>query len=315
MRAGNQMHWFHAKAQLMIIAGLLVCSFASSCSDSSFSGGGERKQKGDNATKGTHPDPVVPQTPENPAVPGSENVDFDASKNCFKVQPTFHFMFAIDKTRSMDRSILTVIQNVSNFSKKIGTMTLKGASEPIKGSKFGAVTYIDQESENMYVDFTGDANGFSTQLNVHQTTKRGSGRDSAEGGLMAARVGLERLAKSISAGSHVVPVLIVISDTFSHDGTGGENNRSDNASGVVQAAKQSVLKPLLLIDATPKLDGLPVSPALQWEKIRSQIAPIVGRSVSALGGGIDFHPLTGFDGNQLLNTIPSLIQSSVEICK
>lgn len=308
----------------LAIGTTILVATLTSCNDGNFSGGAN------SSTPKKNEDPAVKKTPQNPQTPGPNNSDgliFDSGKNCFNTPPKLHFMFVIDKTGSMDSSIATVIRGVGAFAQKISTITLDGAKEPLKDSQFAAVSYIDAESENMYVEWTKDSAVFSQELTKHNI-KRSAGDDACEGGLMAARVGMNRLNASITSGEAVLPILIVISDNFSHMGTGYTNARNFDDSELVKAASTENLKPLLLIDSVPivsdvvgsklafgcKPSGIG-SPNKQWENLREKLAPYSGRTATAMGSSIDYSLSSGFDEGRLLTTIPSLIQSSVKMCK
>jgi hypothetical protein len=298
--------------------GALLCIQLVACAEGNFTGNSASgDKKGTGPANPKTPGPIDPTTP--PLPPPEGPLGWDDGKNCFTTQPKFNFMFIIDKTGSMDPSITTVIRKVGSFAEKIGGITLPGATTPIKDSQFGAVTYIDLESENMYVDFTKDPADFSAKLNVHHTTPRGNGGDGPEGGLMAAKVGLQRLGASISSVQSIVPVMIVVTDNLSHNGSAAiAGIRNFDESAVVDAAKAAVFKPLLIIDSSPttgtEVFGLGKKPSEQWTSVREKIGTHHGRTATSMGAGIGFNRTAGFDENQLLTTIPNLIKESIKIC-
>jgi hypothetical protein len=314
-----------------MIAGTLTILFfgaVTGCKSTSFSGSGKKPGSGGSGpnTPGRTTGGTGGDTPGTTGEDKPEDLIFDSGKGCFKTMPKLHFMFAIDKTASMDPSIQAVIDNVGSFAKKIGTITPNGSAVPFKDSQFAAVTYLDREAENKYVEWTKDANSFSTALRTHNTN-RGSGDDACEGGLQAVRNGLSRLSQSFKAGESVVPIMIIVSDNFSHQGTGSNNARDFADDTVITAAQLDGLKPLMVIDAVPNtpnilsriLGGVGSCnsgfslPSEQWQVIRSKIAEGSGRDPATMGESIGFQQ--SFNSEALLTRIPSLIEKSVKICE
>lgn len=267
----------------------------------------------------------------NPGDPGKNgeqsDLNYDEGKNCYKKMPQLYFLFAIDATGSMSGSINSVINNVGSFATKVTTLKPEGSDKPFESPQFGAITYGDSESENRYVKFGKAADAFATQLKTHLNGRPGGG-DACEGGLQAAKNGIVGLQNVLKTKGPSLPILILISDNYSHTGTAARDISNDQ---LVTAATGTGMKSIMIFDAVPsgalgggigprgmggdqcasKMAGK--APSFQWEDARAQIAAKSGRTAAQVGNSLGFNG--DFNSSQLLVEIPKLISDSVKICK
>src|SRR5690606_18582319 len=103
--------------------------------------------------------------------------------------------------------------------------------------------------------------------------------DHCEGGLQAAKAGMDMLIQSASGSKDgIIPVLVVISDNYSHLGTGPNGSRSFDAASLLSTLKDAKLNNVLVYDAVPQSSSVPTftacnkpsgTPADQWAHVRS----------------------------------------------
>ncbi len=250
--------------------------------------------------------------------PGGLLID-DGGAPCLDKLMPLHIMIALDVTGSMDDNIDAVRTNILAFAQTVKTIVPEGAKGPIPDVKIGAITYVDDAGDQQQIALTDPAS-FASQMSGVGT--RGFIHDHCEGGINAARRAMEVLAAAQAAEpGGAIPMILVISDNYSHDSMNGEGSRTFDMSSVMAAAQAPQFKNMLFFDAVPtttdvplltECPGAPLSapPAAQWEPVRLAWKATHPDSTVSPGRNLGFP----FTGSTLLSTLPQELKRLLKVC-
>lgn len=237
----------------------------------------------------------------------------DEGVACVKELLPLHVMFAIDTTASMDDEIEAVAQNVAQFATSVQNLSIPGTTKKIPEVKVGAVAYVDQPSQHIVLEL-GNPQTFASQ--VADLDTRGGINDHCEGGIQAAYTAVERLSNSGKS----FKVMIVISDNYSHDGSGSNGSRGFDMSVVANGVKIPALNNLMVFDSVPTDTDVPTTtscnvpggtPADQWVPVRDAWRSAHPKVKIENGRNLGFP----FTGGTLSSVLPAEIAKLVRVCK
>lgn len=158
------------------------------------------------------------------------SVDVDAATNdtvinedgktvrCLRRPVDVKIMFIMDITGSMAPSIELVKANVAQFASQVASIDFGTKDVKVASVSVGGIAFKDVAAEQGLIPLGAPAS-LASQVGGLQAM---GGGDGTEGGMLALRTGLEQLKLSGAAPDHdLVPVTILITDNFGHDGEGG----------------------------------------------------------------------------------------------
>lgn len=266
-----------------------------------------------------------------------QNNDSDAlgrtdRTRCLSKAVDLRVIFLIDSTGSMQSSVDLVKTNVRGFSDALEKITFNSDIVKVDKISIGAISYRDSEAEIKKIPLRS-ADELGRDLD---TISAEGGDDAYEGGLLALLQGMQMLmADPVQEEHEVVPVIIAITDNFSHNGEGGavpgstpgtiqikQRDCRVNWSPLLTSLADKNYDKMVLYDASPFAsthEGLQclgyeagdASPARQWKDIRSAWVTANLQRKASIGAGVGFP----FTSKGLIETLPKDIESSFEKCE
>lgn len=275
------------------------------------------------------------------------NADLDASQakksladnaagkpQCLSKPVDVRIVFVLDATGSMQESIDLVKTNVQAFSAALQNLQF-GASIQVANVDMGLVTYRDTLGEIRKIPF-GPVNQLITNLNVIQAD---GGGDTYESGLLAVQTALSLMEEKPLVPDHdLLPVVVVITDTFSHNGEGMPVDPASptapisrtcdvNWQPLQKTLSREIYDRLVIYDAAPAIPSierpdslrctgyqdLSNAPSKQWQDLRVSWtnAGSGRRTEAARGRGFGFP----FTADALINSLPQDIEASFQACE
>jgi hypothetical protein len=227
----------------------------------------------------------------------------------------------MDVTGSMQPSIELVRTNVHKFAEQAASIDF-GGDIKVEEIKLGGVAFADALAEQQVIPLGGpEAFGEA----VGSLVASGGG-DPAEGGLLALKTALDAFKAAPKRDDlDFVPIVVMISDTFSHNGDpsdGGLFSRKCDTKWPPLAALMAdkISDRLLIYDATPTTAVL-VAPCLpdafdrvaanEWVTLRKEWTATRGGKGKAPGRGFDFP----FTEDELVASLPADIKAAFASCK
>ncbi len=138
---------------------------------------------------------------------------------CLRRPVDVKIMFIMDITGSMAPSIELVKANVAQFATQVASIDFGTKDVKVASVSVGGIAFKDVAAEQGLIPLGAPAS-LASQVGGLQAL---GGGDGTEGGMLALRTGLEQLKISgASSPDHdLVPITILITDNFGHDGEGG----------------------------------------------------------------------------------------------
>lgn len=265
---------------------------------------------------------TVPTTPTPSGTIDGQNqplLSTDSGGLCLKRPPIIDFVFAMDVSGSMQDESDRVKQTFTSLANNLANISIPGLGKVPK-VRFGLVTFED--SILFSSPLNDDRVAVQTAINAHFKAEERN-TDVTEGGFLGAASALE-LAK---AGGESVKVLLIVTDAYSHDGTGNNGNRNYNSAIVDQILRDPIMKLSFVYSASDFSGGSncllcpnPTPNAVgQWQAVRQSAAVAHGRSPL----GVDFALDPGdaqtngphfFNGSNLMSKIPADIGQQLRKC-
>lgn len=241
----------------------------------------------------------------------------DGGKPCLDKIAPLHIMIALDVTGSMDSNIDAVRSNILSFAQTVRTIVPEGGKTAIPEVKIGAILYEDDVGDQQMIALTDPAS-FASELG--SVSARGGIHDHCEGGISAVQNALVALSQA-GGSTGAVPMLLVISDNYSHDSMNPSGSRTFDMSMPIASAKHPAMKNLLFFDAVPTTSDVPgftecpgvdfsKTPAQQWEPVRDAWKQAHPEALTAPGRNLGFP----FTSATLLQTLPSELKRLLKIC-
>ena len=315
----------------------MLILLALGCSETNFSSSDKNKNQGKNALPATAKDPnsSVDQNSQNETAQHSnsdndpeniENADLSDSalpgdieikdgQICYKKIPQVNIGIALDTTASMDAQINSVKINLNSFFSRVKSIKLTGGRR-LESVKVGLVTFKDSVEQKFAL--TADMDLLALQI---ASIRAGGGADLPEAGYRGAYSALHMLyneTKSLS-NKTAVNVVLIISDTFSHDGGPavagfGLPVRHFESPSLKKAIASKLFKNILIYSAVPNSGGLTnvpfASPEAQWAALRSYWK---GKNPDVTEDPGEFlgYP---FRGETLLTALPDALRKRIKLC-
>ena len=333
----------HKLPRLFVVA-LIYSGFflGLGCNDSSFSGSSNSQGKLSDEKDDSGDDQDAKKLKNGTDHAQGKNDDLsegdtaDATPQCLSKPVDVRIIFALDSTGSMQESIDLVKTNVQAFSGTVKNIQF-GSSVEVINVEVGLVSYRDTASDLRKISF-GSLEDLVKSLSFIQAD---GGGDTFESGLLAAQTALAlMLEKPIDPAHDVLPVLVIVTDTYSHNGEGTSSPPLTTSEiprdclvswqPLQQTMSRELYDRLVIYDASPAIDpflgatGPDVprckgyqapsnSPSQQWEDLRIawQKAGSGRREKPALGRGFGFP----FTSDSLLNSLPQDIAASFKACE
>jgi hypothetical protein len=316
-----------------------------SCNQSSFGGSAgsmAREQtptpSDDDKRRGDEPGAENGLGKEQGAPPNADAADAGRPEEarCLSKPVDVRVIFLLDATASMQFSIDLVKGNVQAFSQAVQNIKFSSGALEVASVEIGVITYRDDVSELRQIPF-GPVDQLGAALGW---IAAGGGQDAYEGGLTALVAGLEMIAdKSQSPDHDLLPVVVAVTDNFSHNGVGGfppgqpedlrfyqQRNCQVDWEPLAKKLGRKAFDRLLVYDASPTFFPPELSggvgpcggyetpgdaPDKQWRDLRALWGTVgKNRPTTALGRGFGF-PFTA-DG--LLTTLPQDLAASFKAC-
>lgn len=316
---------------------ILVMSSGLACTETNFGSSNANTAK----TKKTEAEPAAKTKPSSNskkgahATPSKEqkplgNID-DTGTRCLSKPVDVRLVFLLDVTSSMDPAIQLVKNNVSTVAQNLQGLRFRSDAVKVASVEVGLVAYGDYAYEESTIAI-GHADRISSAL---ATIPGVNGYDPWEGGLQAMMTGLSMLESSPKDSTHdFLPIVVAITDTFSHNGLGDDpvysvRDCSVGWSPLSQALASPTFDKMLVYDASQADNGaafIPdpsiapcapydstVWPSQQWEDVRAewQRASSNRAKATSLGRGFGFP----FTADSLLTVLPQDIQASFTVCE
>ncbi len=302
-----------------LVNALLAILFLSACQEGNFSGDSNQfrsrtkpcvptaKKPCSTVVTPTTPTPI--ETPTHPTDPSAPLLGTDGGGLCLKRAPIVDFVFAMDVSGSMQSQSDRVNRAFAGLVSNLSNITIPGLGKVPK-VRFGLVTFEDSIIFQAPLD--ENSNNVAAAINAHfRAVERGS--DGTEAGLLGASTALS-IAK---AGGESVKVLLLVTDAYSHDGSGSDGRRNYSSATVDQLLRDPNMK-LSFIYAASDFSGgnncllcpNPTNNAIdQWTNIRISAAAASGRP--PLGRNYDVY---NFSENDVSQAIPNDVSAQLRKC-
>lgn len=255
---------------------------------------------------------------------------------CLSKAIELRILFLIDSTGSMQDSVDLIKTNVRGFSDALEDISFDSETVKVDKVSIGAISYRDHQSETKKIPL-GPAEDVGKVL---EGVVIGDGGDEYEGGLHALVDAMDMLKENpVDKDHELVPVVIAITDTFSHNGNGGLQAGPPPAPVQMiprdcridwqllsERLGHSTFDKMVLYDASPfaanniglnrpppcqGYESRDASPASQWKDIRKAWQSVgKNRKAPLIGKGFGFP----FTSQGLIETLPKDIESSFESC-
>lgn len=313
------------------LATFLVSVMALGCNDSNFASGNKNNdaKKGLPAT-GKSNESSAPSNPndsdaagkdpnnlENPdsstVAPG--DIEIKNGEICYKKTPPVNIGIALDTTGSMQAQIDSIKNNLKSFVGKVKSISLPGGRK-LESVKVGLVTFKDNVDQTFAL--TADMDSLANRIG---SIVAGGGGDLPEAGYRGVYNSLNMLYSETKGlpNKTAVNVVLVISDTFAHDGgpdyTGfGSVTRNFDSPSLKKVIPSKLFKNILIYSAVPTygpMAGIPfASPEEQWTAMREYWKTQNPDVKDAPGGSLGYP----FNGAMLLTALPEALRERIKFC-
>jgi hypothetical protein len=297
---------------MSLIAALFVLV---GCSESGFTGSAKAPGKtatksdrgGENATPTASP---APATSHDGALCVRDDTQLDA-------------VIVVDRSSSMTAVLQDVKSNVAEFARRLSGLKSGDKDLHLGSVRVGVVTFVDTPDSIQAYALTPDVETLAAQLGGLQVAVDPRNVDIPEAGGLGLAKALDLLSAQ-DAAADSLRLIVYVSDTYAHDGTGAPFQRDFSLSVVKRRLGTPPLDRVLLYDAVPqvgletaydpltgaliqrpessRLPGEPATPIAQMQDLRS----------AAAGGASVGYPL---DASTLLNKVPEEIGKAVTTCE
>lgn len=298
-----------------------------SCSGSNFSGSSKLAR------------PQRPQTEnftgETPGGGGGtsgpapeRNTSIINGQACVNEIPTVDVAMVIDRSSSMGGQIRAVRDGLSSFATTLRAQNLPGFNRPISNLRFTLVAYEDEQDRNRCPWFiggpypAGDPSLASALASEFNRANPG-GSDIPEGGIMAIRETLQRLE---AQPEDSVKIIVLVTDTYMHDGTGSQDSRYGGFATLDGLFASARMKNFMLFsssstsgdgggdfeDGTEDTYGNSGRGTAQIAALRNHYKQVAGLPNAYVGE--EFTPVDRFNSSSLSNLVAAKIAANIKRC-
>ena len=249
-----------ASNMILVIAMISVIpTLVGSCSNSNFSG----------TSKLRRPNPPDLFRGEDPGTRGStggsgggsgvtsgtdlnRNASVIDGQVCVNEIPAVDIALVIDRSSTMSNNVRAVRDGISAFSSAMQSKILPGFNKPISKLRFTLIAYEDEKDRNGCPWFVGGpwAAGdpqLSSALRSEFDNANSGGSDIPEGGIMAVREAMQIFE---AQPEESVKVIVLVTDTYMHDGTGSQDRRNGGFSTLDSYFASPKMKPFMLFSSS-----------------------------------------------------------------
>lgn len=249
-----------ARASNMVLVIAMISAIPTilgSCSNSNFSG----------TSKLRRPNPPDLFRGEDPGTRGStgggsggvtsgtdlnRNASVIDGQVCVNEIPAVDIALVIDRSSTMSNNVRAVRDGISAFSSAMQSKILPGFNKPISKLRFTLIAYEDEKDRSDCPWFVGGpwAAGdgqLSSALAREFNNANSGGSDIPEGGIMAVREAMQIFE---AQPEDSVKVVVLVTDTYMHDGTGSQDNRNGGFSTLDSMFASPKMKPFMLFSSS-----------------------------------------------------------------
>lgn len=313
------MKQFYRIANTSLTLGM-ICATAWSCSESNFSGSSKiarpQRPQTNNITgqsTGGGGGTTTGSTPER-------NTSIINGQACVNEIPTVDVAMVIDRSGTMGGQIRAVRDGLVNFTNALRTQRIPGFNQPIKNLRYTLVAFEDE------INFTGGPYAASdpslaSALQSEFSRTNSGGSDIPEGGIMAIRETLQRLEAEDS-----VKVIVLVTDTYMHDGSGSQDHRFGTFSTLDGIFASPTMKNFMLFsssstsnngggdfdDGTEGTYGNSGKGTAQIAALRNYYKQVAG--LPNAYAGEEFTPVNNFNSGSLSSLVAAKIAANIKRC-
>jgi hypothetical protein len=245
-------------------------------------------------------------------------VSIENSQTCIKRPVPLNVMLVMDVSGSMDDASDTTREAFATMSQALQSISLPSLPRAIKEVRFGLVTFED----TIIFQAPAMTDQAQIQANIAQNFKAVErGTDGTEGALLALDTALQ-LAKSATPASGAVNAVVLVTDAYGHDGSGGDHHRSGSTAAIDALLADKAFSSFLLFTAVPSHGGngrgdfddatgdLPSAEA-QYVAIRQHWQQAHAAAMQPVGAHLADELK---DGNVLSSLLPQMLASMLKPC-
>ncbi len=260
--------------------------------------------------------------------PQTKDIDQNSSKTaepavpCIAEKAELDIVIALDISYSMGPVLDIVKGNLIEFITNANSNLMPGNDNVLQKINIGLLTFEDNIGAQTFYPFTENVLEISQILNDLKLRSGFGNYDGPEAGLLAARTAIEAIhERSSQTTNTIILVVLMITDNYSHNGTGPFANRDYSTDALQMLLADKLFDFMLLYDSVPNTvvpdiyvptSILPAgSPSDQWQALRKiwqKANPTI--RVDAGGDSLQF-PLREFD---LTTALPNAIKSALRFC-
>lgn len=325
-----------ARAANMILAIAMISAiptFVGSCSNSSFSGTSKLRRpiltNGGDGTVST-----AGGSTGGGSVGATSGTDLNRNTSvingqvCVQQIPAVDIALVIDRSGSMGGQVRAIRDGVSAFSSAMQSKILPGFNQPISKLRFTLIAYEDEKDRSGCPWFVGGpwAAGdgqLSSALGSEFNNANSGGSDIPEGGIMAVREAMQIFE---AQPEDSVKVVVLVTDTYMHDGTGSQDHRNGGFSTLDSYFASPKMKPFMLfsssstsnngggdfVDGTESTYGNRGKGTAQIQAMREHYKQIA--NVPAAYVGEEFVSVNNFNSSSLSDLVAAKIAAGIKKC-
>ena len=171
---------------------------------------------------------------------------------CVNEIPAVDIAMVIDRSSTMSNNVRAVRDGISAFSNAMQSKILPGFNKPISKLRFTLIAFEDEKDHPGCPWFVGGpwAAGdgqLSSALAREFARENSGGSDIPEGGIMAVREAMQIFE---AQPEDSVKVIVLVTDTYMHDGTGSQDNRNGGFSTLDSLFASPKMKPFMLFSSS-----------------------------------------------------------------
>ena len=175
-----------------------------------------------------------------------------AKEDCTVSTPVVDVAFVVDRSGSMGQQITAVRDGVIPLLQRLATLTGPGFNVPFRNVRISLTAFedeIDRPTNPWFIGgpYTGGGEALNDVLKSQFSIANSGRSDIPEGGIHAIRETLQRL-QNLPGNS--VKVIVLVTDTYMHDGTGSQDHRYGGFSTLGSLFASPKMKPFMLFSSS-----------------------------------------------------------------
>lgn len=175
-----------------------------------------------------------------------------AKGDCTVSTPVVDVAFVVDRSGSMGQQITAVRDGVIPLLQRLTTLTGPGFNVPFRNVRISLTAFedeMDRPGNPWFIGgpYTGGGEALNDVLKSQFSIANSGHSDIPEGGIHAIRETLQRL-QNLPGNS--VKVIVLVTDTYMHDGTGSQDRRHGGFSTLESLFASPKMKPFMLFSSS-----------------------------------------------------------------